>query len=443
MKKFIVLLVLALAVISGCSESANEVEPFLKFDQVYESGFNQALIYFNDNIDNFSDSEKIEYANQILQKLDEEIHLIIDSLTNVEYFDYRIDDKKETLYVSKSYEQELSQAFPNEIVSIGASYYISDGSQIEENGLRFVLKSDLILGVNNALENSDLDQKAIDHIKMLSAIPNVYYKDLETPFNSYEATEGYAEVLIKESNQLDLFINENVWKTSVYLPLDITYEKMSSLVDVDPNGEVGQSGVNVPSTNEALIEAKEDNGIQIYWAFKPNTEIHFDLNQDDIVEKLFYDTDNHQLIVNDDYMIDLPRSINRNHFLIMRYNDKTDSEMFLVGIEVLGDSSEQVETKIFALIEPMGEKWFGSIGSVNGKIVIPNEYDILKEEDFNAKAVLRYGDGIEAPVKLDAFEGYNLNGRTLHTYYSPYKTLVDNVDQYNRDYIMKLKLKLD
>jgi hypothetical protein len=431
MKRLIYVVFLTLIVLIGCNQESSNNQLLLKFEEVNASSLGEAITYFEKNIESFSESEKKDYANEIVLTLDDKVKNLINTISIFKNYNYQFDSSNQKLSIPKSLENELGKVLPNDIIDLAMGYYISDGSQIDENGISYVLKYDLVQGVEKALELTSLEQEKIDGLRMMLSIPNVYYHKLDEPFNSFEATEKYAKVSINETTQLDLFLNENVWKTTVYLPLEVVYK------DIDNSNS--QEFDNSINDKEPLIEVKEENGIETYWSYGPNQEVYFDLDSDNNIEKIVFDTKNNELRVNDNHIVNLDESIIKTNFLILRYYDHYDAEMFLIGLEKRDANDDVVKTNLYALIKPDGQKWFGSVGEIRGSIQLPHEVNLESKIDFDTKAIIIYGEGINAPVKLNVFNNDEVIGRSLFTYYSTYKQFVDNSNQYDNDYIINFE----
>ncbi len=432
MKKFIYILFLILIISTSCSQESSDSQVLLKYEEVISSGFSQTANYFIENIDNFTETEKLDFANKIILKLEDKVNNFVSKIGSINTLTYRISEKDNTVYLSEDNKEQVNQVISNDFLDFGITYYISDGSHYEQIGLSYMLKPELIQSVNKAFEVTDLDQARIDELKMKIAMPNVYYQKLDEQFNSFEATDKYAEVIIDKESQLDLFLNENVWKTTVYLPVQLKFENMSNL------GNQGETEV-LNNKTESLLEIREEEGIEVYWSFRSDSEVYFDLDNDGSIEKIVLDTNNYELRVNDEYIVNLPETINDRSFYILRYYDSYDIEMFLVGVENEDSYGNIIKTNLFAFIKPMNEKWFGSVGSISAKIYLPELVNLNNVVDFNTKATLKYGKGIDIPVKIDIFNERDIYGRTFYTYYSTYKMFVDNSKKYDKDYILNFE----
>lgn len=186
------------------------------------------------------------------------------------------------------------------------------------------------------------------------------------------------------------------------------------------------------SDSNVLIESNNKN----YYKYKTNTTVKFDLDGDGKDEQITYDTNKGKLMVAGYDPIDIPTTFaEKEYFIIIKFNDKYNTKMNMIGIIDYGPSSDPT-TALYSIIEPRGEKWFGSVGSVGGEIIPPSKYDEDNIDDFNYKAVIREGVGIEAPVRLSVVP-QTWWGRNIFTYYSTYCAVIDNINKYNRDYETK------
>lgn len=206
------------------------------------------------------------------------------------------------------------------------------------------------------------------------------------------------------------------------------------------------------ATGSALIESDQSAG---YYKYKANTSVKFDIDMDGKDEDIKYDSTNGKLSIPGYEALNIDTMFAQtDYFIIIKFKDKYSTEMNMIGILDYGPSNDPT-TSLYSIIEPMEEKWFGFVGSVEGEIVPPSKYegDISLDgindpkynavmEHFNYKAVLRKGEGIEAPVRLSILPHATWFGRNLFTYYSTYKLLIDNIEKYNQDYETKIVLNI-
>ncbi|OEF96987.1 hypothetical protein [Desulfuribacillus alkaliarsenatis] len=212
-----------------------------------------------------------------------------------------------------------------------------------------------------------------------------------------------------------------------------------------------QPAAKPQQSGNPLIDSYNEQGKTVFYRFRTNETVLFDLNDDGNKEAIIYRTGTTEspgeLVVSGFEPIeiwDMPFG-ETEYFVIIRYKDEYNLEMNMIGIIDYGPSMDYTTT-FYSIIAPMGEDWFGYVGDVGGKLVPPTEYNDSNQggidTDWNYKAVLRYGEGIEAPVRLSVTPG-SWYGRNIFTYYTTYKTLIDNIDKYNRDYRTDLDLKVE
>lgn len=191
--------------------------------------------------------------------------------------------------------------------------------------------------------------------------------------------------------------------------------------------------------DSSLIEDDEENG---YYKYKANATISFDLDSDGTKEKIKFDSVNGKLNVSGYESIKIDTfSVEKNYFIIINFKDRFNTEMNMIGIIDYGPSSDPT-TSLYSITEPRGEKYFGSVGQVQGEIVTLDKYNDDNMDDFNYKAILLKGEGIEAPVRL-SMGIQTWFGRNLFTYYTTYTNLVDNNEKYGQDYITKSELMVE
>src|SRR6056297_3222981 len=174
MKKFIYILFLILIISTSCSQESSDSQVLLKYEEVISSGFSQTANYFIENIDNFTETEKLDFANKIILKLEDKVNNFVSKIGSINTLTYRISEKDNTLYLSEDNKEQVNQVISNDFLDFGITYYISDGSHYEQIGLSYMLKPELIQSLNKAFEITDLDQARIDELKMKIAMPNVY-----------------------------------------------------------------------------------------------------------------------------------------------------------------------------------------------------------------------------------------------------------------------------
>ncbi len=189
-----------------------------------------------------------------------------------------------------------------------------------------------------------------------------------------------------------------------------------------------------------LLESDEAQG---YYKYKANAAVKFDIDKDGNQEEIEYDSASGKLNITGYKAVDIDTMFaEKDYFVIVKFMDKYNTEMNMIGIIDYGPSNDP-STALYSIIEPMGEKWFGSVGVVPGELVSPAKYDENSMNDFNYKAVLRKGKGIEAPVRLSVLPHATWFGRNTFTYYSTYSSLIDNIEVYEQDYDTKMELKVE
>lgn len=134
--------------------------------------------------------------------------------------------------------------------------------------------------------------------------------------------------------------------------------------------------------------------------------------------------------------------LEKSYFIIVKFSDKFNTTMNMIGIIDYGPSNDP-STSLYSIIAPRGENSFCEVGSVSGVLVPPSKYNGENMDDFNYKAVLIKGQGIEASVRLSDLLPQTWFGRNLFTYYSTYCSLIDNINKYNQDYETKVLLKAE
>ncbi len=197
-------------------------------------------------------------------------------------------------------------------------------------------------------------------------------------------------------------------------------------------------------SKDTLIES---NGVN-YYKYRTNETVSFDIDGDGTQEKIKYTTksdklDYGQAILSIDGYKDVDisgASLEDDYFVILKFSDKYDNKMNMIGILDYGPSFDLV-TELYSIVDPMGigEKSFVSVGSVTAEIVPPDQYNENDMDDFNYKAVLLENEGIDAPVRLQVM-GQTWFGRSLNVYYTTYVRLLDTTEKYDVDYRTKSDL---
>ncbi len=222
--------------------------------------------------------------------------------------------------------------------------------------------------------------------------------------------------------------------------------------------EAGKEPANQQEPEKPAPPAQPAQQTDYYFKFSSDETVHFDLNGDGKKEEIIYQTGTVEYQISGDYevipgklivsgfepieILDLPFGI-REYFIIVRFLDKFGTSMNMIGIIDHGPSVLPTTT-LYAIIEPKGEEWFGEVGEIGGELVPPSQYNENSMDDFNYKAVLRYGEGIEAPVPLSYYVvPQTWFGRNLFTYYGTYASLIDNIHPYGNDYVTNSELKIE
>jgi len=221
---------------------------------------------------------------------------------------------------------------------------------------------------------------------------------------------------------------------------NIKNEQVVQETGENPKEQETKVSLQPEKVSTVLIESDEAQG---YFKYKTNVTVNFDIDGDGIKEEIKYDATNGKLNVSGYKAVDIDAFPfgETEYFIIIEFKDKFDTEMNMIGIIDYGPSSDPTTT-LYSIIAPMGEKWFGSVGTVPGEIVPPSKYNEHNMDDFNYKAVLKKGSGIEAPVRLSV-GNQTWFGRNLFTYYSTYNSLIDNIEKYEQDYETRSELMVE
>ncbi|MGE4283207.1 MAG: hypothetical protein AB7G87_05740 [Clostridia bacterium] len=202
--------------------------------------------------------------------------------------------------------------------------------------------------------------------------------------------------------------------------------------------EVNQEAKKPETPTNALIES-----VSGYFKFRANATAYFDVDEDGKDEEIKYDTANGKLTINGYKAIDIDTMFaEKEYFVIVSFSDKFDNKMNMIGIIDYGPSNDY-STGLYSIIAPMGTKAFVSVGTVPGELINQSRYDTESMDDFNYKAILKPGEGIEAPVRLSILPHHTWFGRNLFTYYTTYNQLIDNIEKYGQDYETRSELKIE
>jgi hypothetical protein len=219
----------------------------------------------------------------------------------------------------------------------------------------------------------------------------------------------------------------------------------SGIKDIKESNDIEDTSVNTleNSSEDALIEKIDSN----YYKYPINSTVYFDIDDDGVEEKITYEAKeeevaNHNILSIEGYdPIDIYQMNGENYFIIIKFSDKFDTNMNMIGTLENGPSCDPL-TNFYTIISPQGQKVFTNVGSVEGILVPNSQYNPNNKEDFDYKAVLLDNVGIEAPVRLEPFAG-TWFGRNIFTYYSTYCSLIDNINKYNLDYITNIILNVE
>jgi hypothetical protein len=212
------------------------------------------------------------------------------------------------------------------------------------------------------------------------------------------------------------------------------------LIEIKEIVEVNNTATKPASSDDTLIES---NGVN-YYKFKSNETVSFDIDEDGTDELIKYTVGQDGLefwqakLSVDGYQdVEIDGgSFQPDYFIIIKFSDKYENKMNLIGIIDYGPSSDYL-TNLYSIVDPTGRgKSLVSVGSVTAEIVTPDKYNENDMNDFNYLAVLLENEGIEAPVRLSCMS-QTWFGRSLYTYYTTYVSLIDNTKKYNVDYITK------
>ena len=173
-----------------------------------------------------------------------------------------------------------------------------------------------------------------------------------------------------------------------------------------------------------------------YWEYRPDSTVYSDLDGDGKDEEILFDSATGKLFVNGHYIeAGNMQSTDYSSFVIIAFNDKFGSDIGkIIGIKDFGPSMDYSTTIYVYWTEVNGQKSKNpifSVGTTGGLISRSDTFDRSNPYDFNTKAILT-AEGIEAPERLEKIHTWW--GRNLYTYYGTYKSLINNIYKYDRDY---------
>lgn len=255
----------------------NEQDTLKTFEDVYDGNHLTPVIeYFDQNYDGFSEDMKKEFAQKIVDKIREQMYQIYEPIImSLPYEEYVPEDG--SIPVNLNGDQYLLETLKDlentELLTLAMRYWASSTDGVYHDQFKLTIHPDIAQKLKKALDiiypNEVPEYYSLDPI----FIPNVHYTSMDKPFNSFEAVEkGYAQVYIEDPAQLKLFDNENVWKTTLVLPVKINYfggeERIKELKLSSPINDdflnnytlqvVGDSlNITYNSKTETLIKAEE------------------------------------------------------------------------------------------------------------------------------------------------------------------------------------------
>jgi len=165
--------------------------------------------------------------------------------------------------------ETLKKLENTELLTLAMRYWASSTDGVYHDQFTLTIHPDIAAKLKKALDmiypNEAPEYHSLDPI----IIPNVHYTSMDKPFNSFEALEkGYAQVYIEDPAQLKLFDNENVWKTTLVLPVKINY--------VEGEERVKELKVSFPINDDFINNytcQAEDDSLNISYNGKTETLI--------------------------------------------------------------------------------------------------------------------------------------------------------------------------
>ncbi|MTI81234.1 MAG: hypothetical protein FH758_10155 [Firmicutes bacterium] len=421
MKRILGLLLAMLLLLAfvGCSETApkSEEEARLKQEKSEE--------------DEHLATEKQTDTDSKTESKDETTAFNTGSDNTVKASDLKVGDVIDGLTISKLYYVEgdgLAIKFNGEYTVQGSLYYDTEyyGDIVlnvgEESAIptAVTFKFDDEYTINPPTGTFLVRGKLLDRLQQLIGENIIAQVKNGAVFNVEVAIDSYAFYAEKYT--------ESVWECDITEVVGYWEETPASSDNSQPD-----------DSSDTLIEFDGTVKGSNYFKFKADREVNFDLDNDGTKEIIKYDTVNGKLLVDGYNPISIPmESAEKEHFIIIKYVDKYDLQMYMIGVLDYGPSSDPATT-LFSIIEPMGTKELVSAGIVPGIIVPPADYNENNIIDFNEKAVLKEGQGINAPVRL-SIGTQTWFGRSDFIYYSTHKSLVDSCEIYDMDYITKSEL---
>lgn len=208
-------------------EENNQSSSLKTFEDVFSDDLNVVLDYFNENLDKFSENEKVNFAKSLIKivatesekyqsyryedlptayvpmypTLDSELYDFYDFETkefNIGYFK----DENEKYYT------EFSEIRDSKLFTIATEFLIDNGV-IDLPVFVTTLKSDIYALIKPALDLVPEGYKEI-HVRL----PNMLYKDVD--FSSQITQEA---ILVENFSQLKEFDGKETWKSTVLMPV--------------------------------------------------------------------------------------------------------------------------------------------------------------------------------------------------------------------------------
>ncbi len=213
----------------------NEVTEFLEVYQSYDMDIGKTAMYFVENEADFSDLLRevfagnlaVEYVNklQALQPMDltaDYSYGGVGKYTEVGYIYpfYRLENSTLNYADLSTADQKLvDQAKQDSVFALYKSFWASDGA-VTDSGFEISVAPDYIPAMQKIIGIAQ-DIQSIGSEE--GYVPTDVYDRTEDAYDSSMSSATYPVVQIASATELELFENENVWKTNVLLPVSIVH----------------------------------------------------------------------------------------------------------------------------------------------------------------------------------------------------------------------------
>lgn len=317
MKKFLVLL-LVVMLLAGCSKPASNVESgedtnkesneqtnekvteqtsdnssLKKFDDIYSGDLIPALDYFNNNIDKFSEEEKLNFAKKIVGVVEtsgmkysqygefeftraegfESAPPFIISSDMFDFYEYESNEFNLEYFKNNDnhYLPTLNELKDDKLFTVCALFW-ADSSNLEGGYFGIALKPEVFKKIIPALKV--FYKENYGEFNLPVKVPNMIFETVEKVIN--DKNVKYPKVLVNNFDEVKKFDGAETWKTEICLPVNFVNKEIPKKSETIHANTLSIGDIIDGHKIESIELSQDKFSISLNGIYKLNGKLYYD-----------------------------------------------------------------------------------------------------------------------------------------------------------------------